>query len=83
MVLDYNPLRSLIGRRVVWLGHHCEIVEVLEDGPMLVLRSDEPARPIHGNRHGDAGRRAPDTFEVPVVDAQGRVHPEFLALIEP
>jgi hypothetical protein len=76
-----DDLRSLIGRRVEWHGVVCEIVEVLDDGPALVLRSADPDRPVHGDRHGEAVRRAPDNFEVPVAGTDGNAHPDFIALL--
>lgn len=76
-----DDLRMLIGRRLEWHGVPCEIVEVLDEGPSLVLRSVEPGRPVHGDRHGEAVRRGPDTFEVPVADGDGNAHPDFVALV--
>lgn len=75
-----DELRLLIGRCADWHGAPCEVVEVLDDGPALVLRRADSARHIHGDRHGEAVRRGPDTFEVPVLDAAGNAHPDFLAL---
>lgn len=75
-----DELRLLIGRHVQWHGVRCEVVEVLDDGPALVLRSEDADRQIHGDRHGEAVRRAPDTFEVPVLDGAGNAHPDFLQL---
>lgn len=75
-----EELRTLIGRRAEWHGVQCEVVEVLDDGPALVLRSADAPRHIHGDRHGEAVRRSPDTFEVPVLDGSGNAHPDFLLL---
>lgn len=75
-----DELRMLIGRGVQWHGVRCEVVEVLDDGPALVLRSEDAARHIQGDRHGEAVRRAPDTFEVPVLDDAGNAHPDFVQL---
>lgn len=77
-----ESLRSLIGRQVDWRGQRCEIIEVLVQGPVLVLRSVERARPIQGNHHGEAGQRAPETFEVNVLGTDGTPHPDFIALTD-
>ncbi|RMD68397.1 MAG: hypothetical protein D6819_09460 [Gammaproteobacteria bacterium] len=75
-----EQLRTLIGQRVLFEGYLCRVIEVLEDGPSLVLLDTEKPN-IQPNQYGEAHRLAPRTFTVPVWDEeQGTLHPQFLEL---
>lgn len=78
-----EDLRHIIGKQLNYKGYACEIIEVLEDGPQLVLRilDSEPEEselggdiknPIQANQFGEAHRRTPETFTVPALDKQQR-----------
>lgn len=74
-------LRACIGRELDFEGHHCRVIEVLEDGPALVLSCETAAAVIQPNQHGDATRRVPRTRTVPVMNAEGTaLNPDFVAL---
>lgn len=74
-------LRALIGQCVTYREAVCEIVEVLEDGPALVLRRTGGATVIQPNQYGDASRRVPQTYTIPVFAPEScEPHPEFAAL---
>lgn len=75
-----ETLRNYIGRTVYHNGRICQLVEVLEDRPALVLiHADEHA--IQANQFGDANRRAPTTVTVPVFERDGATpHPLFTQL---
>lgn len=76
-----EELRTLIGCRVRHGGMLCQIVEVLEHGPFVVLQNLEHATTIQTNQHGDASRRVPLTYTIPVLHhGEGNVHPTFAAL---
>ena len=68
MTLDItiNQLRGLIGLQVHYKHCDCVIVEVLEDGPSLVLRAHE-ATSIQQDQHGEAHRHVPRTMTIPVL----------------
>ncbi len=79
---DITPeqLRALIGQRVLHEGCLCQVIEVLEEGPCLVLQ-DLGGPDIQPDQYGEAHRLAPRTYTVPVWDeAQGELHAKFLAL---
>jgi hypothetical protein len=77
--LDINRLAVLIGREVDYNGISCQIVEILEDGPALVLQYHNYT--IQADQHGEAHRKAPNTTIIPIYDAEGDDwHPEFIAL---
>ena len=66
-----SELRGLIGSYVRHDGARCEVVEVLEDGPAIVLHEclDHPA--IQADQHGEAHRRVPSMITVPILSPDG------------
>ena len=72
--LSIESLRNLLGIEVEFLGRRCRIVEVLEEGPQIVVQCLEQ-RTIQPNQYGDASRRVPETHALPVAE----LDPEFLA----
>ncbi|NIP71661.1 MAG: hypothetical protein GWO16_00880 [Gammaproteobacteria bacterium] len=78
--ITLEQLRRMIGSRVRHQGLVCEIIEILEDGPSLVLSCGENPV-IQSDQYGNPTRRGPRISTVPVTDADGRgMHPSFLAL---
>ncbi len=59
-------LRKLIGGRARYLGQVYQIVEVLEDGPTLILQNDG-GNTIQADQLGEAHRRVPQAVEVPLT----------------
>ncbi|HXH04071.1 MAG TPA: hypothetical protein VNN09_12225 [Candidatus Competibacteraceae bacterium] len=58
-------LRALIGCTLSYRGQPCPIIEVLEEGPALVLE-ESGASAIQANQYGEASRRAPRVHTVSV-----------------
>ena len=54
-----EELRTLIGCRVRHGGILCEVVEILEHGPFVVLLNLEHGTIIQTNQHGDASAACP------------------------
>lgn len=78
--ISVNELRAMIGMSVCYQGNHGTIIEVLEDGPSLVLQSASSAS-IQSNLHGHPTRRSPHTLTVRVLSENGtELHKEFLDL---
>ena len=78
--ISLQQLRGMIGVEVLHNGVRCQIIEVLEDGPSIVLQSQHNAA-IQANQHGDAHRRTPQTFTIPVLTAnKTELHNSFLQL---
>lgn len=65
--LTIENLRRLLGIEVEYLGRRCRIVEVLEEGPQLVVQCLDQ-RAIQANQYGDASRRVPETHTLPVAE---------------
>jgi len=63
-------LRNLIGRQVLYHGVRYEIIEVLEEGPSLVLEDCEDHKTIQADQHGEAHRRVPQTVTLIVPFTQ-------------
>ncbi len=70
----------MIGVQVNHEGACCEVVEVLEDGPVLILVSID-GDCIQSDQFGSPSRRVPTTHIVPVLGSDGvSLHPAFIAL---
>ena len=81
IIITLKQLRSMIGLRLRHQGILCQVIEVLEDGPSLVLQSFQEAPTIQANQHGEANRRTPVTYTVPVLNHEKtELHAQFLAL---
>lgn len=73
-------LHKLIGTRLRYRDQDCQIIEVLDEGPALVLLCEHVSK-VQPNQFGDATRRAPKTVTVPVLNEDRHdYHPEFRAL---
>ncbi len=79
--LSLKQLRQLIGARVRYLEDIWQIIEILDDGPTLVLESLQ-RRVVQHNQYGEGHRRVPQRLSIPVLGHdQQDLHPEFLALV--
>ncbi len=67
ITVSVDQLRGMIGLLVKHDGRRCLMVEVLEDGPSLVLQSLDPETTIQPDQHGEAHRKVPRVFTVAVL----------------
>lgn len=73
---DPDYLRGLLGKKVHFLGKtHC-VVEILHDGPQLVLQN-ECNNVIQDNAYGRAYRRVHQTTLVPIFVRPGVLNPDL------
>jgi hypothetical protein len=81
ITINIEQLRNMIGTKLMHQGICCQVVEVLEDGPSLVLVSIDDEDEIQTDQYGNPMRRVPQNFTVPVL-TQDRtsIHPAYLAL---
>lgn len=77
--LSLAQLRQLIGEPVTHLGKPCHVIEVLADGPSLVLQANGCATEIQDNQFGEPAREVPSIYLVPLLE-NGAVNPDFLHL---
>lgn len=79
--ISREQLNALVGRRVQYLGMTCQVIEALLDGPALVLLRCGGETTIQSNQFGEAWRRAPETYVVPVLNPdKTALAPGFLEL---
>ena len=79
IVISLKQLRGMIGIKLCHNNKECQVVEVLEDGPSLVLQYFEDN--IQNNQHGNAHRRVPETFCIPILSSDKKELSEvFLSL---
>lgn len=79
--ISLEQLRGMIGLRVQHRGIVCCVIEVLEDGPSLVLQDGERRLGLQEDQYGGPGRQVPEVYTVPVISADKReLHEDFLSL---
>ncbi|MBU1192699.1 MAG: hypothetical protein KKE76_13405 [Gammaproteobacteria bacterium] len=79
--ISLEQLRTCIGQELEFDGQHCRIIELLEDGPALVLACTSSSSVIQPNQYGDATRRVDQTRTINVLSADGETyHADFLKL---
>lgn len=70
ILINLEQLRGMIGIQLYHNGKPSIVIEVLEDGPSLVIQHlDKNSSPIQSNQYGNAHRRTPETFCIPVLSA--------------
>jgi len=69
--IDIARLQQLIGNEVQHKGKPCHIIEILEDGPSLILQQRTLSSTIQADQHGEAHRKVPTTYTVPILDSDG------------
>ena len=65
----YQGLRRLLGQTVEYRGHPLQVIDVLSDGPTLVLADQDTE--IQADLHGDPRRRVQKTFSIAALDSSG------------
>lgn len=76
-----SQLRAMIGLRVRHNNVLCQVVDVLDDGPTLVLADLDDHTRIQPDQHGEPHRRVPQTYTIALLNAErDQFSPAFLAL---
>lgn len=79
--LDTEQMRSMIGLRVKYHEVYCQVIEIIEDGPSIVLEDLEMHISIQADQHGEAHRKVPKNYTITILSKdQYEFSPEFLAL---
>ncbi len=76
---DRQHLLALLGQQVVYQGHECEIIELLDECS-LVLQVLNPDTSIQASQYGEGHRTVPVTYILPVFDGEGELHSDMLAV---
>lgn len=68
--MKIEQLHSLIGTHARYQGALYEVIEILDDGPSVVLQDCEHHTTIQADQHGEAHRRVPETLtlHIPLLD---------------
>jgi hypothetical protein len=73
-------MRELIGREALVDGVHCQVIEILESGPRVVV-CETVGSHIQSNQFGDPQRRVPRTHTLPLKSQiENDLHPVIRAL---
>ncbi len=76
-----EQLRQMIGQWVQYQGIPCQVIEALQEGPALVLVGSATKTTIQPNQYGEAWRRVPEIYIVPVFNSERTaLDPAFLEL---
>jgi len=79
--LDTEQMRSMIGLRVKYHEVYCQVIEIIEDGPAIVLEDLEMHTSIQADQHGEAHRKVPKTYTITILSKDRyEFSPAFLAL---
>lgn len=65
IIITLEQLRGMIGIELYHNYRACQVIEVLEDGPSLVIQYFE--NDIQKNQHGEAHRKVPETLCISVL----------------
>jgi hypothetical protein len=75
-------LCATIGRTAIIEGRHVRVVEVLTEGPALVLEERDGQAVVQADLHGNPQRRVPHTATIPVSsNVREGLHPVVEALL--
>jgi len=70
-----HRLSGLLGREALIEGRRLCVIEILREGPLLVLQ-EHGNHALQDNLYGQPRRRVPQHFSVPLVSELGnRLHP--------
>ncbi|MDH5730198.1 MAG: hypothetical protein OEZ58_14475 [Gammaproteobacteria bacterium] len=79
--ITIEQARSMIGVEVRFQETHCTVIEVLEDGPSVVLLDRSRGNDIQADQHGEAHRRVPKTYVIKILNpSKDEFSLSFLAL---
>jgi hypothetical protein len=71
----------MLGLRVRYRGAVYSVLEVIEDGPAIVIEPEIAVSSIQTDAYGNARRHTRSLLTIPVLSADRReIHPEFLAI---
>lgn len=77
-----DHLRNLIGTRARYHGDLFEIIEILEDGPALVLQNCDEHTTIQADQLGEAHRRVPQTMTLSIsLSPTGAIDTKSIELV--
>lgn len=80
-IIDIAELHRMIGLRVRYRGRAYTVLEILDDGPAIVIQADNAGLEIQPDTYGYARRQVCETLTIPTLAADGtELHPDFLEI---
>ncbi|HDP88448.1 MAG TPA: hypothetical protein ENN42_00570 [Thioalkalivibrio sp.] len=77
-----TSLHDLVGRHLVYEGVACQVIDVVTDGPFVVLSRTGADGVIQPNQFGEARRRVPQTYMIPLwSQVRDDLHPVLRELL--
>ena len=70
LCITTDKLRDMIGLNVRHEGVACCVVEVIDEGPSIVLECRDHRLSIQPDQFGEAHRRVPQTFTVSILSVE-------------
>ena len=72
-------LHNMIGARATFHNNTYTIVEIIDDIPAIIMRTDKPGSSIQADVHGRARKHAKDVITVSVLNSDKTdLHKDFL-----
>lgn len=72
-------LNAAIGRTAIIEGRHIRVIDVLAEGPALVLEDQDEQGVVQADVHGNPQRRVPHTATIPLTSS---VRPGLHPIVE-
>jgi len=77
--ISLSQLRGMIGVKLIYNNRPCQVIEVIENSPSLILQFMD--KDIQNNQFGNAHRFVPETCCIPVLsENNSELSPLFLSL---
>jgi len=81
ITITTEQISDMIGLRVRYRDVYCQVVEILEDSPAIILEDLEQHISIQPDQHGEAHRRVPKTYMIKILTHDKlEFSPDFLSL---
>jgi len=68
--IDPHNLKRLLGQTLTYQGTMHQVIDILDEGPAVVLQEYSARRTIQANQHGEAHRWVPQTVTVAVLNVR-------------
>ncbi|NJN47189.1 MAG: hypothetical protein HC808_12690 [Candidatus Competibacteraceae bacterium] len=68
--IESHNLRRLLGQTLTYQGAEHQVIDILDEGPAVVLQKYSARKTIQANQHGEAHRWVPQTVTVAVLNVR-------------
>ena len=71
LTINLHRLQDLIGKHLQYRGSYCQIIDILDEEPALILQDCADHKAIQSNQFGEANRRISPTYVVSLLNVRG------------